>query len=40
LTIEIVFLRSFNETIFNAINSLVGTTMGLIVDRKIYSKNT
>jgi len=35
LTIEIVFLRSFNETIFNAINGLVGTIIGLIVDRKV-----
>ena len=35
MTIEIVFLRSFNETIFNAINGLVGTIIGLIVDRKV-----
>ncbi|MDH5441554.1 MAG: hypothetical protein OEY31_13215 [Candidatus Bathyarchaeota archaeon] len=30
MTIEIVFLRSFNETVFNAISGLVGTIIGLI----------
>jgi len=34
LTIEIVFLRIFNEAIFNSINGLVGTIMGLIIGRK------
>ena len=34
MTIEIVFLRSFNETVFNAINGLVGATIGLIISRK------
>ena len=34
MTIEIVFLRSFNETVFNAISSLIGTIMGLIIGRK------
>ena len=35
LTIEIVFLRSLNETVFNAISSLVGTIIGLIIGRKV-----
>ncbi|MDH5689205.1 MAG: hypothetical protein OEZ48_15255 [Candidatus Bathyarchaeota archaeon] len=34
LTIEIVFLGSFNETVFNAISGLVGTIIGLIIGRK------
>jgi hypothetical protein len=33
-TIEIVFLRSLNETVFNAIDGLVRAIMGLIVGRK------
>ena len=33
--LHIIFLGSFNETIFNAINGLVGTIMGLIVGKKI-----
>jgi len=35
LTIEIVFLRSCNETVFNAISGLVGTITGLIVGREV-----
>ena len=34
LIIEIVFLRSFNETVFNAINGLVATIIGPIIGRK------
>ena len=35
MAVEIVFLRSFNETIFNAINGLVRTIIGLIIGRKV-----
>ena len=31
MRIDIVFLRSFNETVFNAISGLVGTIMELTV---------
>lgn len=33
--LHIVFLGSFNDTVFNAINGLVGTIMGLIVGKKV-----
>ncbi|MCW3981733.1 MAG: hypothetical protein NWE81_01255 [Candidatus Bathyarchaeota archaeon] len=33
--LHIIFLRSFNESIFNAINGLVGTITGLIIGKKV-----
>ena len=33
--LHIVFLGSFNDAIFNAINGLVGTIIGIIIGRKV-----